>query len=220
MRQELIKGDRVQPITVCNSLEGCIEKPEFYQQFNGVVMGSALTNLKISISQDMVDSGQRKIVEEIVLQKFRDFECFSLSQFVSKMRENLDPDIFLRIHFVNSITFDRQIQFAHSIDDEIKRREQIMEAHQVRKKQSFLDLATSFTCHHALPTKNKDLINVNDKNIRLQTRVDHLQKITKEFLVKNLHLNQKHEQEKKKLREELENKKKELLTHLEKIKEL
>lgn len=155
-----------------------------------------------------------------MLQKFRDFECFSLSQFVNKMRENLDPEVFLRIHFINSITFDRQIQFAHSIDEEIKRREQIMEAHQVRKKQSFLDLVTSFTCQHALPTKNKDLINVNDKNIRLQTRVDHLQKITKEFLVKNLHLNQKHEKEKKALKEELESKKQEVIQQLEQLKEI
>lgn len=62
--------------------------------------------MKITISSDKVDSGRRKVVEEIILDKFNDFEMFSLSQLVNKLREKLEKDIYLRVHFINNLSYE------------------------------------------------------------------------------------------------------------------
>jgi hypothetical protein len=55
-------------------MESAIDKPDFYTIFNGLLIGSGISNSKITITHDKVDSGRRKIVEEISLGKFRDLE--------------------------------------------------------------------------------------------------------------------------------------------------
>ena len=65
--------------------------------------------MKITITQDKVDCGHRKIIEEIMLDKYSDFECFSFKQIVQKLRESLEPDVFLRIHVINNFTYDEDI---------------------------------------------------------------------------------------------------------------
>lgn len=42
-------------------------------------MGGNISNLKITITQDRVDSGIRKIVEEVMLDKYYDYELFTLN---------------------------------------------------------------------------------------------------------------------------------------------
>ena len=79
---------------------------DYYQLFNGQIYGRNITTMKITISQDRVDSGRRKIVEEIVLDKFNDYEVFSLSQVVNKLREKLEKDIYLRVHLINNISYE------------------------------------------------------------------------------------------------------------------
>ena len=90
LRQDIIRGDRVLPETVCLPGEGCIERPEFYQMYNGVMMGSGLMNMKITISRDRVDCGMRKSVEEIILDKYKDYEVFTFGQVVHLLREKLE----------------------------------------------------------------------------------------------------------------------------------
>ena len=72
-------------------------------------MGNRITNIKITVTQDEVDSGSRRIVEEVQLNKYHDFEQFSFQNIVDKMRQKLDPEIFLRIHVINNFTFDDEI---------------------------------------------------------------------------------------------------------------
>ena len=45
-------------------------------------MGDTISSVKITITQDTVDCGTRKIVEEINLKKYNDFEQFKFSDFV------------------------------------------------------------------------------------------------------------------------------------------
>ena len=72
-----------------------------------------------------------------------------------------------------------------------------MEDSQYRKRNSYLNMLTSFTNMHAIPTRNLDLMNVHEKNVHIQNRVEVLQKRAKDFMFKNLQINHKHEQEKK-----------------------
>ena len=72
-------GEVVYPTTYCKHNESAIDKPDFYQMFNGLLIGSGISNSKIIITYDKVDSGRRKIVEEIQIGKFRDLEQFSSS---------------------------------------------------------------------------------------------------------------------------------------------
>lgn len=215
MRHELVRGDRVQPETVCYPCEGCPERPDFSQMFNGVMMGGGLMNLKVTVTQDLVDCGLRKVVEEVAVDKYHDYEAFTFSQVVQQLRAKLDSEVYLRIHLISCFTFDRKFELAHSVDEEIRQRESVMEAHQLRKRNSFLDLLTAFTSEHPVPTQNADLINVHEKNISLHSRVDALQRTTKEFLLKNLQLNTRHEAEKKKLRVQV----KDLTQELEELRE-
>jgi len=71
------------------------------------MMGSDLTNLRITISQDHTDCGNRKICEEIIVDKYNDYEVFSFSQLVYALRQKLDPEIFLRIHMIQSYSYDK-----------------------------------------------------------------------------------------------------------------
>lgn len=76
-------------------------------------------------------------------------------------------------------------------------KEQDMEDSQYRKRNSHLNMLTSFTNMHSIPTQNIDLMNVHEKNVHIQNRVEELQKRAKDFMFKNLKLNHKHEREKK-----------------------
>lgn len=79
MREELVRGYRVQPEYVCFPGESCVDLPEFNQLFNGQMMGSDLTNLKITITSDLVDCGARRVQEEVTCDKYNDYEAFSFS---------------------------------------------------------------------------------------------------------------------------------------------
>lgn len=57
--------------------------------------------MKITITQDKVDCGDRKITEEIHLRKYDDFEQFSFTDCIKKLRGNLDEEVNLRIHLIN-----------------------------------------------------------------------------------------------------------------------
>lgn len=76
--------------------------------FNGQMMGSDLSNQKITITQDIVDCGVRKVHEEINVSKYNDYEVFSFSQLVYLLRQNLEPDVYLRIHMIQSFSYDKQ----------------------------------------------------------------------------------------------------------------
>ena len=150
--------------------------------------------MKITITQDTVDCGTRKIVEEVKLDKYNDFECFTFSSFVKQLREKLDKDVYLRIHLINNFTFDKESTLT---EEERMEKEQDMEDSQYRKRNSYLNMLTSFTNMHSIPTQNIDLMNVHEKNVHIQNRVEELQKRAKDFMFKNLKLNHKYEREKK-----------------------
>lgn len=69
--------------------------------------------MKITITQDKVDCGDRKIVEEIQLRKYDDFEQFSFSECVKKLRGNLDDGISLRVHLINDFQFVDKSDLMH-----------------------------------------------------------------------------------------------------------
>ena len=83
---------------------------------------------------------------------------------VEKMRQKLDPEIFLRIHVINNFTFDDEI---FDTDADMMMKEQEMEDGQSVKRNSYLKLVTNFTNNHPIPTENIDLINIHEKNLRL-----------------------------------------------------
>ena len=64
--------------------------------------------MKITVTRDITDSGERNIVEEINLKKYADFEAFTLSQVVQALRDNLNDDIVLRVHLINNIIYRNQ----------------------------------------------------------------------------------------------------------------
>ena len=74
MRQELARGSFVKPSALCGPGDSCLDRPFIYQQFNGALLGHRITNMKVTITQDKVDCGHRKIQEEVMLDKYKDFE--------------------------------------------------------------------------------------------------------------------------------------------------
>ena len=72
-------------------------------------MGSRISTMKITITQDVVDSGTRKIVEDIQVKKYSDYEVFSFSQVIKQMRRKLDPEVFLRVHMIYNLTYDLNV---------------------------------------------------------------------------------------------------------------
>ena len=96
----------MKPNALCKPGESCLDRPYYYQQFNGALLGNRVTCMRITITQDKVDCGHRKIIEEVMLDKYKDFEQFSFKQVVSKLRDSLEKDVFLRIHLINNFTFD------------------------------------------------------------------------------------------------------------------
>jgi hypothetical protein len=134
------------------------------------------------------------------LEKYRDFEQFSLENIVRKMRENLDKDVYLRLHIINNFTFDDDVLES---DADLMMREQEMEDGQSVKRNSYLNLLTQFTNMHPVPTHNIDLANIHEKNNRIRQRVEELQKTVKGFMMKNMKQNTKHGQETKALKEKI-----------------
>lgn len=67
----------MKPTIACNPGESYIDVPEFYQYLNKGMIGNLITAQKITITQDEIDCGKRKIVEEVTLDKYNDFEMFS-----------------------------------------------------------------------------------------------------------------------------------------------
>jgi hypothetical protein len=120
----LVRGSQVNPRTICKPEEGCLDRPEMFLQFNGAHIGNRITNMKITVTQDEVDCGSRKITEEVTLSKYSDFEQFSFHNIVEKLREKLDLDVYLRIHVINNFTFDDDLV---ETDADINLREQEME---------------------------------------------------------------------------------------------
>lgn len=102
----MVRGSLINPKTICKPKEGCLDRPEMFQQFNGAHIGNRITNMKITVTGDEVDCGSRKIIEEVTLSKYNDFEQFSFSNVVEKLREKLEPEVYLRIHVINNFTFD------------------------------------------------------------------------------------------------------------------
>ena len=68
----------MEPTIACYPGESYIDIPEFYQFLNKGMAGCHITAQKITITQDDIDCGARKIVEEVQLDKYNDFEIFSL----------------------------------------------------------------------------------------------------------------------------------------------
>ena len=58
----------------------------------------------------IVDCGDRKIVEEVMLTKYSDYEMFSLKETVNQLKKNLDEAVFLRIHIINNIVYKDSVQ--------------------------------------------------------------------------------------------------------------
>lgn len=115
-------------------------------------MGSHLLNMKVTITHDRIDCGTRKIIEEVNLDKYYDFELFSLSQVVENMRHKLESEVYLRIHLICNFTFDKVIEITHSIKDELKKRENLLEYNQTKKRNSFLEFLTNFSYKSPIPT--------------------------------------------------------------------
>lgn len=110
MKQELIRGGYVQPTVACFPGESYVDIPEFYQFLNKGMVGNQISSQKITITQDEIDSGVRKIVEEVQLDKYNDFEIFTFQDVVKKLRKNLDSeDVVLRIHQITNITYDSRV---------------------------------------------------------------------------------------------------------------
>lgn len=82
LRQELVRGSAVKPTMVAQQGESSIDRPEFYMLFNKLLHGYHVNALKITVTRDIVDCGDRKIVEEVMLKKFSDYEMFSLKEVV------------------------------------------------------------------------------------------------------------------------------------------
>lgn len=101
------------------------------------------------------------------------------------LRQKLEPDVYLRVHLITSFSYDKQFILRHSVEEEIKLRENQLELNQMRKKNSFLDFLTNFTQDHAMPTKNVNLISVHEKNKGLMTRLEQLQASQKGIMMKN-----------------------------------
>ena len=57
------------------------------------------------MTRDLVDSGERKIVEEVMLSKYSDYEVFSFSECVTQLQRNLDDDVFMRLHLINNLVY-------------------------------------------------------------------------------------------------------------------
>lgn len=81
-----MRGGYVEPTIACYPGESFIDIPEFYQFLNKGMAGSHITAQKITITQDDIDCGVRKIVEEVQLDKYNDFEIFSLQDVIKKLR--------------------------------------------------------------------------------------------------------------------------------------
>ena len=73
--------------------------------FNKLLLGENVNALKLTVTRDLVDSGERKIVEEINLAKYSDYEVFTLSEVVGKLQKNLDDAAFLRVHLIKNLTY-------------------------------------------------------------------------------------------------------------------
>jgi hypothetical protein len=43
------------------------------------------------------------------------------------LRQKLEPDIFLRVHMMQSFSYDKQFNIKHSVEEEVKMRENEME---------------------------------------------------------------------------------------------
>jgi len=64
IKKDLVDGSKVKPRFISKPGESCVDKVDYYQVFNGALMDS-MRNVKVTLTQDLVDSGKRKIVEEI-----------------------------------------------------------------------------------------------------------------------------------------------------------
>lgn len=52
----------------------------------------------------------RKIVEEVQLDKYNDFEMFSFQDVVKKLRKNLDSEeVVLRVHLITNLCYDKRV---------------------------------------------------------------------------------------------------------------
>lgn len=98
-----------------------------------------------------------------------------------------------------------EIKLNHSIEEEIRFRENIMESNQVKKRNCFLDFLTNYTHMYPIPTQNVNLINVHEKNKSMQSRLEALQKTSKEMMLKNLQINTRTETEKRQLKKRIDN---------------
>jgi hypothetical protein len=56
---------------------------------------------------------------------------------------------------------------------------------------------TTFTNKHTVPTQNINLINVHEKNKSQQSRLETLQKTSKDIMLKNLQINLRSDNEKR-----------------------
>lgn len=61
-----------------------------------------------------------------------------------------------------------------------------MEYNQLKKRNSFMEFLATFSQDYTIPTHNVNLINVHEKTLSLESRIDSLQKNSKEILLKNL----------------------------------
>ena len=161
-----MRGGYVKPTIVCNPGESFIDIPEFYQYLNKGMIGNLITAQKITITQDEIDCGKRKIVEEVSLDKYNDFEMFSLQDVIKKLRSNLDSEeVVLRVHQITSLCYDNNAPSETEEERYMKSLE--MEDQQFKKRNKYADFLAAYSSKHPLPTQNVELMHIHQKNQNL-----------------------------------------------------
>ena len=102
--------------------------------------------MKFTVTRDRVDAGERKIVEEVTLSKYKDLEEFSFREVIDKLRANVD--CFMRVHLITNLLYKdsvTRLETMMAIDEEL-------EENQARKRNKYIDFLCQFTGQHPMPT--------------------------------------------------------------------
>ena len=142
---------------VAREHESAVDVPQFHVLFNQALLGRHLNAMKFTVTRDTVDCGERKIVEEITLSKYKDLEEFSFREVVDKLRANVD--CFLRIHLISNLLYKdsvTRLETMIAIDEEL-------EENQAKKRNKYIDFMCQFTGQHPVPTQNTELMQIHEK---------------------------------------------------------
>lgn len=103
LRQDLLRGATVKPAMIAREHESAVDVPQFHVLFNQGLLGRHINAMKFTVSRDKVDCGERKIVEEVTLSKYKDLEEFSFREVIDKLRANIN--CFMRVHFITNLLY-------------------------------------------------------------------------------------------------------------------